>query len=84
MRLETFAKKGNNKKLFKKSFDFKGFPIILHVIRKGAEVKQLEGCSFHNRHEIDVVLKYIKLLQDTVWISEDEIGVISPYKQQAN
>ncbi|KAL3125935.1 hypothetical protein niasHT_009464 [Heterodera trifolii] len=59
----------------------KNFPLLFHALTKGAEVKQLEGRSYHNEEEVEVVLKYIQLLRETD-IEDTEIGVISPYKQQ--
>ncbi|KAF7633169.1 hypothetical protein Mgra_00007448 [Meloidogyne graminicola] len=62
----------------------KNFPLILHVVSKGTEVAQTDGGrSFHNMEEVDVVLKYIKLINETmIDVKDEEIGVISPYKQQ--
>ena len=64
----------------------KNFPLILHVVSKGAEVRQTDGGrSFHNEEEVDVVIKYIKLIKETMQgIKDNEIGVISPYKQQVS
>uniref|UniRef100_A0A183CGL5 RNA helicase n=1 Tax=Globodera pallida TaxID=36090 RepID=A0A183CGL5_GLOPA len=60
----------------------KNFPIIFHALTKGAEVRQFEGSSYHNEEEVEVVLKYIKMLRETTNIEDEDIGVISPYKQQ--
>uniref|UniRef100_A0A914HGD4 RNA helicase n=1 Tax=Globodera rostochiensis TaxID=31243 RepID=A0A914HGD4_GLORO len=60
----------------------KNFPIIFHALTKGAEVRQFEGRSYHNEEEVEVVLKYIKMLRETMNIEDEDIGVISPYKQQ--
>lgn len=64
----------------------KNFPLILHVVSKGTEVAQTDGGrSFHNMEEVDVVLKYIKLINETmIDVKDEEIGVISPYKQQVS
>jgi len=64
----------------------KNFPIILHVVSKGAEVRQADGGrSFHNMEEVDVVIKYIDLIKKTMSdIKDSDIGVISPYKQQVS
>uniref|UniRef100_A0A914MF86 RNA helicase n=1 Tax=Meloidogyne incognita TaxID=6306 RepID=A0A914MF86_MELIC len=64
----------------------KNFPIILHVVSKGAEVRQADGGrSFHNMEEVDVVIKYIDLIKKTMSdIKDSDIGVISPYKQQTS
>ncbi|XP_031635504.1 regulator of nonsense transcripts 1 homolog, partial [Contarinia nasturtii] len=85
-KLEPFAGKENcNMFIGTEILPNQDFPVIFHNVQ--GICKYINNSAF-NLKEIDLVMYYIDKLADGVWngeqIQQEDIGVISPYKQQFN
>lgn len=63
------------------STTFAGYPILFHSVENGQPVREPRSCSWSNISEANIVIAYVYYYMD-LGVSVDDIGIITPYKQQ--
>lgn len=67
--------------LTKKIIIIKGFPLIFYSSKNSQEKKGINK-SYYNEFEANIVFEYVKKIIKETDIKQENIGIISPYKNQ--